>query len=321
MDFIYVALGLVILVFAGDALVRGAISLSQKLGVPPFIVSLTIVAIGTSAPEMLVAINAVLEGAPGIAVGNIVGSNIANVLLVLGLPALLFGISTADHQPIQNFLQMIFATAIFAIFAFTAPITWPGGLVLLGIYLSFIGYSIHSARRTQTVPGALLQDGIEVEGGDSNSPWWQTGGLVALGLVGLPLGAKLLVGGATHIALSYGVSETVIGLTLVAVGTSLPELATTITAAMRRHTEVVLGSVIGSNITNLLAIVGIAALFGDIPVVPAILRFDLWVLIASSLMLTPFVFFRINITRGWGALFTVIYVAYIVFVFTQRSQF
>ena len=154
----------------------------------------------------------------------------------------------------------------------------------------------------------------EPEGADPDMAGWKVGLFLVLGLVGLPLGADLLVDNASIIARQYGVSETVIGLTLVAVGTSLPELATTVMAALRRQADVALGNVIGSNMFNLLAIIGVAALVGPIPVAPEFLRFDLWVMLGASLVLAPFVFLRWNITRTWGFVLTAAYVAYVCVV-------
>ncbi len=312
MDMIWAALGLVILVLAGDVLVRGAVNLSLRLGIPALIVSLTIVAMGTSAPELLIAINAVRDNAPGIAVGNVVGSNTANVLLVLGLPALIIGLGAPSVETRGIYVQMLVGTAIFIALAMLAPFTWVHGTILLGVYLLFMGHAIHVARKTRR-NGCKDEDCEgDVEGADPGAPWWRIGVYIVLGMIGLPLGADLLVDGASSVARSYHISETVIGLTLVAVGTSLPELATSFSAAFRRQTDVALGNAIGSNLANLLGIVGIATFFGDIPVSGRILGVDLWVMAAASLALVPFVFFRFRITRVWGLVFFTLYLVYIV---------
>ncbi len=308
MDMLSALLGLVILVLAGDVLVRGAVNVSLRLGVPALIVSLTIVAIGTSAPELLISISAIREGAPGIAIGNVVGSNIANVLLVLGVPALLVGLGTSSCETRSSYLQMLFGTALFVVFAFLAPITWIHGSALLGLYLLFMAHAIYSARRQRRT------DHEEVENVDAEAPWWKIITYLVLGMIGLPLGADILVDSATEIAREYSISETVIGLTLVAIGTSLPELATTVSAAFRRQADVALGNVIGSNMANLLGIIGVAAFFGEIPVSQQILRYDIWVMAGATLLLVPFVFFRQNLTRIWGVVLTGLYIAYIVSV-------
>ena len=310
MDFVYVALGLFILVGAGDVLVKGAVNLALRLGIPALIVSLTVVAFGTSAPELLISVKAVLQDAPGIALGNVVGSNIANVLIVLGLPALLVGLRTADCDTQRSYIQMIVASVLFIGVCFLGPITWMHGLVLLG-GLGYMLWDAVAEARAHKREQAALDPAEDLEGADPDMSWAKIGLFLGLGLVGLPLGADLLVDSAVNIATSFGVSETVIGLTLVAFGTSLPELAAVIAAAYRGHSDVALGNVIGSNIFNLLAIIGVASLVGDMAVPAALLRFDLWVMLASSLILIPFVFLRWNITRLGGVVLTAFYLGYL----------
>ncbi len=307
-------LGLVVLLLAGDALVRGAVNLSLRLGVPALIVSLTIVAFGTSAPELLIAIKAVQENAPGIALGNVVGSNTANILLVLGVPAILSRLHTSECDTRKTYVFMLLASVLFIALAFTGSFTWVSGLILLGA-LGLVLLDAFREAKAHRKAGKEAEADIdieELEGADPDMPWWRIGVYLVLGLVGLPMGAHLLVENATIIALTYGVSETVIGLTLVAVGTSLPELATTVMAALRRQADVALGNVIGSNMFNLLAIVGIATFVGEIPVDPEFLRFDLWVMLAASVLIIPFVFFKQDIGRVWGAALTTLYVIYVV---------
>ncbi|MGR3661170.1 MAG: calcium/sodium antiporter [Paracoccaceae bacterium] len=314
MDLVYVVLGLVILLLAGDSLVRGAVNVSIRLGVPPLIVSLTIVAIGTSAPELLVAIDAVMQDAPGLAVGNVIGSNIANVLLVLGLPACLVGLDVASKDTKQSYMQMLAATALFTAFALATPITWINGIFLVSVFAGFMAYSVHTARQKTRAAKSIAESTECIEGVDPAMRWIKIAAFLAFGLIGLPLGAGLLVEGATEIARSFDISETVIGLTLVAIGTSLPELATVVTAAYRGHTEVAFGSVIGSNIANLLAIIGVASFFGDIPVSASILSFDIWVMVGASVLMMPFIFFGLKLSRVWGAVFTATYMGYILVV-------
>lgn len=314
-DLSYALLGLVILLLAGDSLVRGAVNLSLRLGVPALIVSLTIVAFGTSAPELLIAVRAVSENASGIALGNVVGSNTANVLLVLGVPAILSGLHTSDCDTRRNYIFMLLASVLFIAVAFLGPITWVHGLILLaglGLVLGDAFRAAHAHRKE--AKNALADEDEEIEGADPNLPWWKILVFLALGLVGLPLGADLLVDSSENIARELGVSETVIGLTLVALGTSLPELATTVMAALRKQADVALGNVIGSNMFNLLAIVGIASLVGPMPVPPEMLRFDLWVMLGSSVILLPFVFLRWNITKPWGIALSALYIIYVVAV-------
>lgn len=309
-------LGLVILLLAGDSLVKGAVNLSLRIGIPALIVSLTIVAFGTSAPELLIAISALLENAPGIALGNVVGSNTANILMVLGVPALLSTLHTSECDSRKTYKQMLAASVLFIALAFFGVFTWISALILLAALAAMLFIAFRdAARHRRDAKAAITEEDIEdLEGADPDMPWWKIGMFLALGLVGLPLGADLLVDNASKIARMYGVSDTVIGLTLVALGTSLPELATTVMAALRRQADVALGNVIGSNMFNLLAIIGIAGLIGPIPVDPTFLRFDLWVMLGASLLLWPFVFNKWNITRLWGAVLTALYIGYVILV-------
>jgi cation:H+ antiporter len=318
MPWILSVLGLVILLLAGDALVKGAVNLSLRVGIPALIVSLTIVAFGTSAPELLISVNAVLDDKPGLALGNVVGSNTANILMVLGVPAILSVLHTSECDTRKTYVFMLVASVLFIGLAFLGEFTLVSGLILLAALAFVLTDAFLEAGRHRSANAALAlsdADGIEdVEGADPDMPWWQISVFLVLGLVGLPLGADLLVDNASIIARQYGVSDTVIGLTLVALGTSLPELATTVMAALRKQADVALGNVIGSNMFNLLAIIGITAVIGPIPVDPEFLRFDLWVMLAASLLIVPFVFFKQDIGRVWGVILTGLYVAYVLIV-------
>ncbi|TNJ47604.1 calcium/sodium antiporter [Phaeobacter sp. B1627] len=309
MPWLFSALGLVILLLAGDALVRGAVNLSLRIGIPALIVSLTIVAFGTSAPELLIAIQAVMENADGIAMGNVVGSNTANILLVLGIPAILRTLHTSECDTRKNYLFMIGATVLFIALAAFGTFTWISGLILLLALAAVLMTAFREARAHRAAGEEAELE--EIDEADPDMPFWRIGIYLVLGLVGLPLGAELLVENATIIARLYGLSETVIGLTLVAIGTSLPELSTTLMAAMRRQADVALGNVIGSNMFNLLAIIGLTTFIGPISVDPEFLRFDLWVMLGASLLIIPFVFLRQDINRIWGVILTLLYVVYV----------
>lgn len=305
--------GLVLLLLAGDSLVKGAVNLSLRLGVPALIVSLTIVAFGTSAPELLISIQAIWDGVPGLAMGNVVGSNTANVLLVLGIPALVAVMHTSECNTRTSYLQMLGGTFLFIALAFRGTFDWISGLILLTALFAMLIHAARAARRHRKACSGAVE--IEdLEGADPDLPWNKIILFLVLGLIGLPLGASLLVDGASNIARDYGITETVIGLTLVAIGTSLPELATTVMAALRKQADVVLGSVIGSNMFNLLGIVGVASLVGPIPVDKQFLTFDLWVMLGASLLLIPFVFLKRDLTRIWGVSLTTLYITYLVVV-------
>ena len=310
MAWFFVVLGLVTLLLAGDFLVRAAVNLALRLGISALVVSLTVVAFGTSAPELLIVLSAMADDAPGLAMGNIVGSNTANILLVLGLPALAAGLYTTGFDTKKAFISMILATVLFITLAFVGPFSWWHGGLMLAVLAAILLDQAWTARRVSRVAVATE----DLNGVDTSIPGWKITLYLLFGLVGLPLGAKVLVVNAEIIAREFGVPETAIGLTLIAVGTSLPELATTTVAAIRRQADVALGNVIGSNMFNLLAIIGIAALVGPIPVADEFLRFDLWVMLAASFLLIPFVFFGQNITRIWGAALTLLYMAYLLVV-------
>lgn len=203
MDWVYAGLGLVILLLAGDALVKGAVNLSLRLGVPALIVSLTIVAFGTSAPEMLIGVSAILDGAPGLALGNVVGSNTANALLVLGVPALISGLDTSECNTRHSYLVMLAASVLFIIICFLGPITWMHGVVLLGALGYILWGQVRDVRSHRAAMCATVEP-EEVEGADPGMPNWRIGLSLALGLIGLPLGASLLVDGSVAIAGTSG---------------------------------------------------------------------------------------------------------------------
>jgi len=325
-DYISLAGGLVVLIIAGDVLVRGSVGVAQRLGIPNLVIGLTIVAFGTSAPELVISLKAALSGAGGIAIGNVVGSNIANVLLVLGMPALIAATPCGETGATRNALYMVAVTCVFIVLCFYSPIGLPAGLLLLVLLSIFLAASTVMAQRhrreqkaiSAAAAGAAVADPAgdvleDVE--DVPDSLWIALAYIALGLVGLPLGAHFTIAGATSIATAWGVSEAVIGLTVIALGTSLPELATTVMAAIRQHGAVAIGNVIGSNIFNLLAIIGITAVIVPIDVPPEVLKLDVWVMLACAVLLTALAGMRICLGRISGLVLTVAYVAYIATVY------
>lgn len=304
------AAGLAILLLAGDLLVRGAVGAAPRLGIPAFVVSLTVVALGTSAPELLLSIQAVLGGAPGLALGNVVGSNTANALLVLGVPALVSRLRTRETDCRKSYVTMLGVSAVFFLLCLLGPLNWVHGTMLLVILVLVVSDQVRHAARNRRMTGLQA-----VESPRSRMRLRTAALFMGLGIACLPLGAGLLVNAAVEMAVIFGVSDSAIGLTIVAVGTSLPELATTTMAAVRRNADVALGNVIGSNMFNLLLIAGGAALFGTIPVPRVFLVFDLWCMLGASALLAPFVFFRKwEMTRRFGVLFTGLYVVYVILV-------
>lgn len=319
MMYLSIICGFVILLFCGDLLVRGSVALALKLGIPSILIGLTVVAFGTSAPELVVAIRAALSGASGIAIGNVVGSNIANVLFVLGLPAMIYPTVCDQLSVRQNTIFMVIATIIFIIFCFFGQLNFWHGLTLFILVLGFLGYvASHAASSLNEV--AIEQD---FERPDSSSGLppnrWMIAIFLLAGVFGLPLGAHFVVEGGTEIARNFGVSNSAIGLSLIAFGTSLPELATTMIAAFRRHADVAVGNVLGSNLFNLLGIMGITAMVTPIDVPPSFIHFDLWVMLIAALLVLPFAMSRGTITRPAGFFFVAGYVAYIYFLFVADS--
>ena len=298
-------LGLFLLLISGDFLVKGAIQLSNRLGVSALLVSLTVVAFGTSAPELIVAIKATLSGSPGLALGNVVGSNIANILLVLGLPTLIVGLQNDIADTKRSFGLMIAASLLFIVFGMSGSFSWFYGILLLSLLAFFL---LDTFR--QNSEKALNNESLEFQQRISHS-WRTIIFFLFLGVIGLPVGADLLVTNASALAKDYGVSDAVVGLTLVAIGTSLPELATTFVSVLRKKAEIVLGNLIGSNIFNLLAIIGTTSLISPIPVDPTFIKFDFWVMLGASLLIAPFIFLNIQFNRLYGFLFVALYISYL----------
>ncbi|MEO1493776.1 MAG: calcium/sodium antiporter [Pseudomonadota bacterium] len=316
MDLFYLIFGLALLVGAGDALVRGAVAMSLRFEIPAIIISATVIAFGTSAPELLISVEAALEGASGIALGNVVGSNIANVLLVLGVPAIMAPLAACGTEAHRNLFFMIGATVVFTLLAVLNGFAFLGGLLLFVITCGMIWDSLREGLKARAAGQDIDEDLEDLEDVDPNMAPWKIGLLVLAGLVGLPIGADFLIDGARGIALSIGVSEAVIGLTLVAIGTSLPELATTVVAAMRRQTDVAIGNVIGSNIFNITAIIGVAAMVAPLPVPAEILSRDLWIMVGASALLVPFVLLCKPMGRIAGAVFLGLYILYLYVAFS-----
>lgn len=301
MDYLLIGTGLVLLVLGGEALVRGASSLASRMGLSPVLIGLTVVGFGTSMPELMVSLDAALGGSPDIALGNVVGSNIANILLILGVSALVWPIQTAGvHIGRASWVVMVATLALLIPFALGTAGVWFGLICLTG----FVAYLVTAFRETREVevsdfdvtPHSLLFSGVMI-----------LGGLVAL--VG---GASQLVSGATSLARSLGLSEAYIGLTIVAVGTSLPELATSVVAALRRQSGIAVGNVIGSNIFNILAILGLTSVVIPIPVAPRFLTFDLPVMVAATAVML-LILRAPKIGRILGAALVLAYAAYIGF--------
>ncbi|WP_333827866.1 calcium/sodium antiporter [Pararhodobacter sp.] len=301
MDYLYLLAGLIGLFFGGEALVRGSVGIARRMAIPPLLIGLTVVGFGTSTPELLVSVDAAWRGVPDIALGNIIGSNIANILLIIGLSALVWPITVMGATLRRDTVVMVAgALLLVPMFALGQVGRLPGLLLVAGL----AGYLVWAYRQ----PGESVseEEGLPAPSSVLVSVLWVIGGLVAL-----MLGARFLVDGAVSIARGYGISEAFIGLTIVAVGTSLPELATSLIAALRRQSAIAIGNIVGSNIFNIFGILGVTALITPIPVAARFLTFDLPVLIAMSLVLTALLLARSVIGRGVGVAMLVAYAAYV----------
>ena len=305
-NWLFIASGLALLVIGGSFLVKGTVALAERLGISALVISLTVVAFGTSAPELLVAIQAVLAGAPELALGNVVGSNTANVLLILGLPMAIFTLNLSPKIQTEsrgNFAIMLGATVVFSALCWMGAIGRIQGVILLVCLGAIL---------TRNLQQALIKPQTQTNPAPKKSPLSLPKALFALliGLAALPLGGKLLIDGAINIAMTFNIAPAVIGLTLVALGTSLPELATSLSAAYHKRGDIVIGNIIGSNLFNLLAIPGIAAMVAPLPVPGDFLTRDLWVMGAATLALTPFIVFGWRMGRIFGGLFVICYGLY-----------
>lgn len=309
-DILFVLAGLALLIAAGEATLRGAVGLARRLGLSPAIIGLTVVGFGTSAPELVVGVQAALEGRPGFAVGNAVGSNIANSFLILGAGALIEPLQCEPRAMRRDGGAMLAVTVLCVGIAFTGRVAaWQGAVMLL-VLLGFITWSYRQDRKWADLPAALHEKEAKVL---TNIPvnGWLIGVLLAAGLLGLAGGATIMVDSAASIAQWAGISDEVVGLTILAFGTSLPELAAAMMAAARGHTDVAVGNVLGSNIFNILGILGAASLVAPLPFEPSMRTVDIWILLGASLVLMPIIVTGWRISRREGAVLFGCYVAYI----------
>ncbi|MEQ8227394.1 MAG: calcium/sodium antiporter [Rhodospirillales bacterium] len=309
MMYLELLIGLVILVGAAEVMIRGAVGLARIFGLSPMLIGMTVIALGTSAPELVVSLDAALSGNPGIATGNVVGSNIANILLIVGAAAILMPMVRRQDRLNRDALLLVLCTALFIMLCWTEQLDWPHGLLLFAVFAAFMGVAYW---RDTHDPKASAERAGEVEdvGAVPQKAWiaWAT----ALGgLVGIALGADLMVSGGVAIARSFGLGEEVIGLTLIAIGTSLPELAASAVAARRGHPDVAIGNIVGSNMFNMLGIAGIVAMTTPLPVPTTMLAFDIWVMLGSVVLIAPVMMGWVGVNRAGGAFLLLLYTVYL----------
>lgn len=311
-------LGLLALVFGAELLVRGASGLAARFAIPPLIIGLTVVALGTSTPEFAASLQATLSHRPDIAIGNVVGSNIMNVLLILGLSALILPLSVQRRLVRIDVPLMVACSAVFLWFAADGRVHSAEAVALVVILIAYLSWMLLAARREANVSDASAADLEDVRA----LPVWRGLLYVAGGLTLLVVGSDWLVTGAAIIALAWGVSELVVGLVLVAAGTSLPELATSIVAAVRGERDIAVGNVVGSNIFNILFIVGIVGIIAPqgLSVAAPVIAFDLPVMLATSVVCLPILLTGFRIARGEGFILVCAYAAYAGFLLLDAQK-
>ena len=327
LTFVVLIAGVISLVLGAEWLVRGASALASRLGIAPIIIGLTVVAFGTSAPEMAVSIGGAISGEADVALGNVIGSNSFNILLILGLSAAVSGLSI--NQRLLR-IDIPFLTVVsFVVYG----LAWNGiigrieGAVLFLGVIAYTGWLIIAARKggiteSSEVQAEYADTEKEIEDGADSKPVYFQVGLVLAGLVLLVFGSNLLVSAATEIATALGVSDLVIGLTVVAAGTSLPELATSVLAAIRGRRDIAVGNVVGSNLFNLLAVLGASAAVSKngISVGDEALRLDFPVMLAATVVLIPICWKGFAIKKSEGLMLVVFYGAYVTYLIMQASQ-
>ena len=291
-------------------MVRGAVAIARHLNVPPIVVGLTIVAIGTSAPELSVSIDAVLRGAPDIATGNVVGSNLSNILLVLGIAALIKPIKVVPQLIRRDGMVMVASAALLAGLAQTGSIGTITGVLMIATYVGYLGFC-YWAEQVKVDPSQELALAEVEEYSGAPQKLIFSVGMFLIGLAGVIWGADLLVEGAVVLARDFGMSEAVIALSVVAIGTSLPELAVSVIAAFKGRSDVAVGNIIGSNISNVLLILGATSVVAPIDFVAQIAQFDSWFMLAITILLIPILVTGRGICRSEAVLFLSIYVLYI----------
>ena len=301
--------GFLLLFAGGEGLVRGSVSLARRLNVSPLLIGATVVAFGTSMPELVVTLQAALRGSTGIAFGNVIGSNIANLLLIFGLAIAISPVLIPRRAVARDGAALIGATALLTVFiSLGTLVAWQGALMLVLLGVLTVASYWHERRLGGEAGSRHTQEAEERQ--HLPKPIWLAALAALLGLAGVSFGAHLMVGAATIIARGLGITETVIGITVVAVGTSLPELATTVVAAYRKHTDVALGNVLGSSLFNILAILGIVTVVTPLPVPDEILHLDIWVLAGVTGLVIAAALSGVRLGRPFGVLLLLGYAAF-----------
>ncbi|MCC6710705.1 MAG: calcium/sodium antiporter [Gammaproteobacteria bacterium] len=321
MSLLIFLLGLGALVLGAELLVRGASKLALKFGISPLVVGLTVVAYGTGAPELAVSMQSATSGQTDIAVGNVVGSNIFNVLFILGVSALITPLIVNQQLIRQEVPIMVGVSLLLPVLAYDGGLSRIDGMLFMTLLVAYTAFLIIQSRRQGAIPGTFAQE-VGVIGSGWDSKFLAQVALIVAGLALLVFGARSLVEAAVTIAKHLGVSEMVIGLTIVAAGTSLPEVATSVLAAIRGQRDIAVGNVVGSNIFNILGVLGISAVVapGALSVAPAMMAFDIPAMLAVAVACLP-IFFTGNLIARWeGAVFVGLYVSYTLYLILGAQQ-
>jgi cation:H+ antiporter len=324
MDYLILLLGLAVLVLGGEFLVRGAVGFSRTMRISPLVIGMTVVAFGTSAPELLVSLKSALAGNSGIAIGNVVGSNIANIALVLGVTVLIFPIFTDRQTKIVDYPMLIGATLLFYLFSLDGLLEFYEGLIFISILIIFITLLISHSRKRNKRQDIEDDHPIEDDGSDSTksakkkASFWKSMFLLFLGFIGLYFGADWFIQGAVSIADVFLAGnpnkDAIIGVTVVAFGTSAPELVASCVAAFKKETDISIGNLIGSNLFNIFAVLGITAMVTPIEVSDSIIKFDFTWMIGLTFLLLFMLYFGKKIGRLKGAILFSSYVTYITLI-------
>jgi cation:H+ antiporter len=309
-SFVLILVGIALLYFGGELLVRHASNLAKLFRLSPVVIGLTVVAFGTSAPELAATLTATLRGTPEIAIGNVIGSNIANLGLILAIAALIFPITTRARFLKRELPFMILVAVLLFLVLMNSTVSRLEGMFLFGLLLIYLVFLLRQEDESPAVEAEFAE-----AVGEATVPLWHALFGVVIGLGLLVLGAQSLVEGAVTLARALGVSERVIGLTMVAIGTSLPELASSVVAALKREGGIILGNIVGSNVFNVLAILGIASLVHPIQVPFATVATDVWVVLIFSLLVLPFLWTGLRLGRREAAVLLAGYGAYVAFLF------
>lgn len=312
LDFLLVLIGFVALIGGGDFLVKGAVGIAAKARLSKLVIGMTVVSFGTSAPELIVSLHSASQGLPEIAIGNVIGSNIANIALVLGVTVLIFPMPVSRNSVRFDWPMMMLASILFYLFALNLTIDRWEGAVLFILLIGFIIFLIRNSRKGSSFEVDEIEN---IDQMTEKINIWKQVLFLAIGLLGLFFGSNWLIKGATSIAESYGLSKHVIGITIIAFGTSVPELATSVVAAFKKETDISVGNLIGSNIFNIMIVLGLTGIVQPIGIEENVITWDLLWMLGIAVILLPMMVIRRKVGRISGVILLLIYISYIYSLF------